>query len=150
MEVVLLKEVKRLGKRGDVKRVADGYARNYLIPRGLAVVATAAARSRIAEEAAVVERQELDEKGLAEEQAAKMEKAQLVFKAKAGESGRLYGSITSGNIAEQLTEKFGIEMDKRKVALEEPIKEVGKTKVEIKLHPEIKVTITVIVEAESD
>ena len=150
MEVVLLKEVKRLGKRGDVKRVADGYARNYLIPRGLAVVATAAARSRIAEEAAVVERQELDEKGLAEEQAAKIEKAQLVFKAKAGESGRLYGSITNGNIAEQLTEKFGIEIDRRKVALEEPIKEVGKTKVEIKLHPEVKVTITVTVEAESD
>ena len=150
MEVVLLKEVKRLGKRGDVKRVADGYARNYLIPRGLAVVATVAARSRIAEEAAVVERQELDEKGLAEEQAAKMEKAQLVFKAKASESGRLYGSITSGNIAEQLTEKFGIEIDKRKVVLEEPIKEVGKTKVEIKLHPEVKVIVTVTVEAESD
>jgi len=150
MEVVLLKEVKRLGKRGDVKRVADGYARNYLIPRGLAVVATATARSRIAAEAAVVERQELDEKGLAEEQAAKIEKAQLVFKAKAGESGRLYGSITSGNIAEQLTEKFGIEIDRREVALEEPIKEVGKTKVEIKLHPEVKVTITVTVEAESD
>jgi len=148
MEVVLLKEVKRLGKRGDVKRVADGYARNYLIPRGLAIPATAAARNLVAEEAAVVERQGLDEKALAEDQAAKLEKIQLVFKAKAGESGRLYGSITNAHIAERLSEKAGAEIDKRKVALEEPIKETGKTKVEIKLHPEVKVTIIVTVEAE--
>jgi large subunit ribosomal protein L9 len=148
MEVVLLKEVKRLGKPGDVKRVADGYARNYLIPRGLAVLATETARHRVFEEAQVVERQESSEKADAEAQAAKVDKAQLVFKAKVGESGRLYGSITNAQIAQQLSEQVGIEIDKRKVALDEPIKEVGKTKVEIKLHPEVRATITVIVQDE--
>lgn len=153
MEVVLLKEVKRLGKRGEIKKVADGYARNYLIPRGLAVPATPAARSRIAQEASVVERRETDEKALAEALAAKLEKIQLVFKAKAkvkaGEPGRLYGSITSAHIAEELSKQVGAEIDKRKVILEEPIKETGKTKVELRLHPEVKVAITVVVEAES-
>jgi|YNPNPStandDraft_1061719.scaffolds.fasta_scaffold07162_6 large subunit ribosomal protein L9 len=149
MEVILLKEVKRLGKRGEVKKVADGYARNYLIPRGLAVPATPAARSRIAEEVAVAKHQEMDEKAKAEALAAKLDKTQLVFKAKVGESGRLYGSITNAHIAEKLSEIVGAEVDKRKVMLEDPIKETGKTKVDVKLHPEVKVTVTVIVEPES-
>jgi large subunit ribosomal protein L9 len=148
MEVILLKEVKRLGKPGDVKRVADGYALNYLIPRGLAVVATDVARKRIAEQAAAAARQEEDEKTAAQKQANDLGKVELLFKAKVGESGRLYGSITSGDIAEQLSQKIGLEIDKRKVLLDEPLKEAGKAKVDVKLHSDVKITVTVIIESE--
>ncbi len=93
MEVLLLKEVKRLGKAGEVRRVADGYARNYLIPRGLAVPATDAARRQVAEREAARARAADAEKATAEAQAAALENVELVFKVKSGESGRLYGSI---------------------------------------------------------
>lgn len=148
MEVILLKDVKRLGKAGEVKRVADGYARNYLIPRGLAVYATDAARKRIEEQAAAVARREEKEKTVAETRVANVGKIELVFKAKAGESGRLYGSITSADIAEQLSQKLGMEIDKRKVLLDDPIKKVGKTQVNVKLHPDVQVTVPVIVQPE--
>ncbi len=146
MDVILLKDVKRLGKAGEVKRVADGYARNYLIPRGLAVYATEAALKRLEEQAAAAVRREEKEKTVAETQVANIGKIELVFKAKAGESGRLYGSITSADIAEQLSQKLGMEIDKRKVLLEEPIKKVGKTKVNVKLHSDIQVTVPVTVQ----
>lgn len=148
MEVILLKDVKRLGKAGEVKRVADGYARNYLIPRGLAVYATDAARKRIEEQAAAVARREEKEKTIAEMRVADVGKIELVFKAKAGESGRLYGSITSADIAEQLSQKLGMEIDKRKVLLDDPIKKVGKTQVNVKLHSDVQVTVPVIVQPE--
>lgn len=148
MEVLLLKEVKRLGKAGEVRRVADGYARNYLIPRGLAVPATDAARRQVAEREAARARAADAEKATAEAQAAALENVELVFKVKSGESGRLYGSITSADIAEQLAERIGEPVDKRKVMLDEPIKEIGTSKVDVKLHTDVKVSVTVIVEGE--
>lgn len=148
MEVLLLKEVKRLGKAGEVRRVADGYARNYLIPRGLAVPATDAARRQVAEREAARARAADAEKATAEAQAAALENVELVFKVKSGESGRLYGSITSADIAEQLAERIGESVDKRKVMLDEPIKEIGTSKVDVKLHTDVKVSVTVIVEGE--
>lgn len=148
MEVILLKDVKRLGKAGEVKRVADGYARNYLIPRGLAVYATDAARKQIEEQAAAVARREEKEKTVAETRLANVGKIELVFRAKAGESGRLYGSITSADIAEQLSQKLGMEIDKRKVLLDDPIKKVGKTQVNVKLHSDVQITVPVIVQPE--
>jgi large subunit ribosomal protein L9 len=148
MEVILVKEVKRLGKPGDVKRVADGYARNYLFPRGLAVPATDAARHQLAQEADAIVRREANEKAAAEAHAARLGNIQLVFKAKVGEGGRLYGSVTSADIATQLSAKVSEEIDKRKVLLEEPIREVGKSKVEVKLHTDVKILVTVVVEGE--
>mgnify|MGYP005844060997 FL=1 len=148
MEVLLLKEVKRLGKPGEVRRVADGYARNYLIPRGLAVPATEAARKQVADRQAARARAAEAERAAAEAHAASLQHVELVFKVKSGESGRLYGSITSADIAERLAERIGEPVDKRKVLLDEPIKEVGTSKVDVKLHADVKITVTVIVEGE--
>ena len=148
MEVVLLQDIKRLGKVGDIKRVADGYARNYLIPRGLAVIATEGARKQAAERAAANVRRDAVEKVEAEAKAAEIGNVELLFKAKTGESGHLYGSVTSADIAEQLGQEIGAEVDKRKVLLDEPIKEIGKSKVEVKLHSDVAITVTVIVEPE--
>jgi len=149
MEVILLKEVKRLGKVGDVKRVADGYARNYLIPRGLAVPATDQARHQVAERESAEARREALEKSEAEAKAADLQDVQLVFPVRVGESGRLYGSITNADIARELGQRIGQEIDKRKVVLETPIKETGKFKVDVKLHSDVKFTVTVIVSPES-
>ena len=149
MEVVLLKEVKRLGKAGEVKRVADGYARNYLIPRGLAVAATEAMIKQLAERNASAAQREAKAKAAAEAKAASLHNIELVFKAKAGESGRLYGSVTNADIAEQLSQRIGEEIDKRRVLLEDPIKEVGRFKVDVKLHSDVKITVTVVVQGET-
>ena len=149
MQIILLKDVKRLGKAGEVKRVADGYARNYLIPRGLAAVATEGARKRAAYEATAQLRHDVAVKAQAEVQAADLQEVELVFAAKVGESGRLYGSITSADIAAQLSERISAEVDKRKVQLDEPIREIGKSKVDVKLHSDVKITVTVIVEPEA-
>jgi len=148
MEVILLKEIKRLGKEGDVKRVADGYARNYLIPRGLAIPATDQARRQVAEREAAEARREQSEKTTAEARAADLQDVQIVFHVRAGESGRLYGSITNADVARELGQRIGQEIDKRKVMLETPIKETGKYKVEVKLHTDVKFTVTVVVSPE--
>lgn len=149
MEVILLKEVKRLGLAGDVKRVTDGYARNYLIPRGLAVPASDAIRQTLTQKASAQQKHEANEKTAAETRAASLQNIVLTFVVKTGESGRLYGSITSADIAVKLSEIVGEEIDKRKVSLVEPIKEVGQTSVEVKLHSEVKIKIRVVVKGES-
>ncbi|NLD71904.1 MAG: 50S ribosomal protein L9 [Chloroflexi bacterium] len=150
MEVILLRDVKGLGDAGQVKNVAPGYARNYLIPRNLAVAATGAARKQIAQQAAAEARRAEEEKAHAEEQAAKHSHVELQFTARAGETGRLYGSITNGDIAERLSAEIGESVDKRKVELEEPIKELGTTDVEVKLHPGVTMTVHVVVQAEDE
>jgi len=150
VEVILLKDVKRLGSEGDVKRVAAGYARNYLIPRGLAVLATAQARSQLAEQSAARARQEATQRAEAEVSAASLEDVELLFTARAGESGRLYGSVTKADIAEQLSQQVGAEIDKRKVLLEDPIKEIGTSQVEVKLHTGVIISVRVIVEREEE
>lgn len=150
MQVVLLKDVKRLGKTGELHDVSDGYARNYLIPRGLAAAATAAARQQAAEQAAAQAREERAEQERAAQQAAKMENIELVFAAKAGEAGRLYGSITKADIAEKLAEETGMDVDRRKIMLDEPIKELGTSTVEVQLHSAVSTTVKVIVEAQGE
>lgn len=149
MEVILLKEIKRLGKVGDVKRVTDGYARNYLIPRGLAIPATDQARRQVADHEAAEARREESEKAVAEARAADLQDIQIVFPVRVGESGRLYGSITNADIARELGQRVGQEIDKRKVVLETPIKETGKYEVEVKLHTDVKFTVTVVVSPET-
>jgi large subunit ribosomal protein L9 len=148
MQVLLLKDVPGLGKAGTVKTVAEGYARNYLIPRKLAVPATPAAMkdAETIRRAAERKQQRIEEQ--AETLAAELRDVRLTFKAKAGESGKLYGSITPGHIAEALSAKMGMEFDKRKIDLEEPLRELGEHTVPIKLSPAVMGTIRVVLEAE--
>ena len=147
MKVILLQELTKLGSPGDVVYVADGYARNYLIPRGLAEAATA---QRLKEVEQQKEKQaKMEEKALAEAQstAQKMEQVTLRVKTKAGEEGRLFGSITNSDIADLLAEK-GFTVDKKKIDLPDPIKSLGEHTVEVKLHKEVIVPVPVQVEAE--
>ncbi len=150
MRVVLLKDVKRLGTAGEVRSVADGYARNYLIPRGLAVPATDAALGQVKAEAATMRRRASQEHDQAKTLAERIDGVELVFQAKAGETGRLYGSITNGDVAERLAEIAGEPVDKRKVQLEEPIKDLGKSDVQVKLHGDVVAHVTVVVEPKEE
>ena len=146
MRVVLRKDVKRLGTVGEVRSVADGYARNYLIPRGLAVLATDAALEQVKADAASMRRRASQEHDQAKTLAERIDGVEIVFQAKAGETGRLYGSITNGDVAERLAEIAGEPVDKRKIQLEEPIKDLGSSDVQVKLHGDVVAHVTVIVE----
>lgn len=148
MQVLLLKDVPNLGKAGTVKNVADGYARNYLFPQKLAVPATPEAmkQAEAIRKAALRRQQRIEEE--AEALAKELEAVSLTFKAKAGESGKLYGSVTAAHIAEALSAQMGMEFDKRKIDLEEPLKELGPHQVRIKLAPTVSASIRVVVEPE--
>jgi large subunit ribosomal protein L9 len=148
MQVLLLKDVEGLGQVGEIKKVADGYARNYLIPRDFAVLATPGAVKQVKRhQQAEVGRQA---KALSEAQAlAEILDGKIVtFHARAGEGDRLYGSITSANIAEALEEKVDHEVDRRKIDLEEPLKELGTHAVTVRLAPEAEAKVTVVIERE--
>ena len=150
MEVLLLKDIKRLGKAGETKKVADGYARNYLLPRGLAVLATAGAIRRTEVQQAIEEqRQErirTDGSALAE----RLAEISLVFKVKASEKGRLYGSVTAADIAAEIEKQTGHPIDKRKVEMEEPIHLLGTHKIPVRILPNVVPEITVLVEPVAD
>lgn len=148
MDVILLKDVKGVGQAGDLVHVADGYARNYLIPRKLGVVATPAARKQAQERAAARARQEAAAIKAAQAHAEALKNIELVFKVRTGETNRLYGSITSGDIAKRLSEQIGDQVDKRKVQLDEPIKEIGTFPVDVRLHNDVEITVRVVVEPE--
>ncbi len=148
MQVLLLKDVPNLGKAGTVKNVADGYARNYLFPQKLAVPATPEAmkQAEAIRKAALRRQQRIEEE--AEALAKELEAITLTFRAKAGESGKLYGSVTAGHIAEALSAKMGMEFDKRKIDLEDSLKELGEHRVRIKLAPTISGFVRVVIEPE--
>ena len=150
MEVILLKDVKGLGHAGEIKDVAAGYARNYLMPRGLAEQATSAVRAKVEQQLAAQAKREAEARKSAEELVASLGEIELLFKAKVGEGDRLYGSITAGDIAKKLSEKVGKEVDKRKVVLSEPIKELGSHEVTIRIHQDVAMTVKVTVEAEEE
>ena len=148
MQVLLLKDVEGLGQVGEIKKVADGYARNYLIPRDFAVLATPGSVKQVKRhQQAEVSRQA---KALSEAQAlAQLLDGEIVtFQARAGEEDRLYGSITSANIAEALEENVDHEVDRRKIDLEEPLKELGTHAVTVRLAPEAEAKVTVVIERE--
>jgi len=136
MRVIFLQDVKGKGKKGEVKEVADGYARNYLIVKGLAREATSGNVKEI--EAIKKSEQKRKEEELKEAKllAEKLEQLSIIVHSKAGEGGRLFGAITSKQIAEEL-QKQKIKIDKRKILLDEPIRNLGYTQVQIKLHPEV-------------
>jgi len=148
MKVLLLRDVKRLGSAGDIKTVANGYAANYLLPRGLAVAATPGVVKDYEERRQVETRKREYVTESAEEQAEVLSKVVLSFTARAGEKGKLYGSITSGDIAAGLEMETGQPFDRRKVLLDKPIRELGTHRVPIKLMSNLVPEITVVVEAE--
>lgn len=145
MKVILMEDVKGQGKKGEVKNVSEGYARNYLFPRKLAVEATGANLQQLKEQQEAKARKEAEELKEAQQLSQRLENEKLVIKAHAGEGGRLFGAITTKHIGDAL-QKLGYEVDKRKIQLSDPIKGLGGHRVHVKLHPEVTATVTVFVE----
>jgi large subunit ribosomal protein L9 len=147
MKIVLRDDVENLGRKGDVVDVADGYARNFLVPRGLAMKATkgvvaqadAMRRNRAARE----ER----ERSAAMAQADVLSGIRLEIPARAGEGGKLFGSVTAGDVAEALLAQKGVEVDRRRVGLDEPVKDVGEVEVVVRLHGDVDAAFTLVVVA---
>lgn len=147
--VLLREDIDHLGARGDIVRVKAGYARNYLLPRKLAVQATASNVKQIEQERAALLKKEASERSTAESQADQMRKIRLDFRRKVGEHGILYGSVTSMDIAEALKD-LGYEIDRRRLTLKEAIKEKGEFSVSVRLHREVIIEIPVFVMDESE
>ncbi|MBF1043846.1 MULTISPECIES: 50S ribosomal protein L9 [Peptostreptococcus] len=143
MKVILLKDVKGTGKKGEVKEVSDGYARNFLIKKGVAVEASQANMKELDEKEKSKERKALIEYEEAVLLGKQMEEINIQIEVKAGEGGRLFGSITSKEIAEQLKKQKNLDIDKRKILMDEPIRTLGSTFVEIKLHQKVTTKIRV-------
>jgi large subunit ribosomal protein L9 len=148
MDVLLLQDVDQLGVAGEIKRVADGYARNYLFPKGWAVLAKPGAIRQAELQRTAEDRRQARALSEAQALAQQLDGLTVTFQARAGESDRLYGSITNVNIAEALEEQVGQEVDRRKVDLEEPLKELGTHAVTVRLAPEAEAKVTVIIERE--
>ena len=145
MKVIFLEDVKGKGKKGDVKNVADGYAHNFLIKNGLAKEATSGSLSELKGKIKAEEKQQAEIKQEAEELKTLLEKESnaIVIKAKAAEDGRLFGSITTKQIAAAAQKQLGIKLDKRKIELNVPIRTVTSMKLDVKVHPEVVATMTV-------
>ena len=142
MEIILRQAVENLGKPGDVVKVKNGYARNYLLPHNLAYEATAGNLKRIQQERARLEAAENQRRGSAQEIATKLEQVSLTFSARVGDEGKLFGSVTASDIAQQL-EQQGYHIEKRQVDLHEPIKSLGVYRVPVRLHADVKPEIRV-------
>jgi large subunit ribosomal protein L9 len=147
MEVILREHVDNLGRRGEIVKVADGYARNYLLPRKLALLATEGNKQRIERERARLDAKEAEEKKIAEAMAARMGDAEVQIARRVGETEALYGSVTVSDIAEALRAK-GFDFDRRKIQLQEPIKKLGEFDVPIRLQRDVTVSVKVKVVAE--
>src|SRR4029453_6780216 len=147
MEVILREDVTTLGRRGDVVKVAEGYGRNYLLPRGLAMAVTDSNKAMIEKEKRAHAARAAKEKSEFDALAQRIAGLRFIAPRKVGENDALYGSVTSGDVAEFLKGK-GIEIDKRKVQLDEAIKHLGDHEVKIKLHPEVTATLKVMVSKE--
>jgi large subunit ribosomal protein L9 len=148
MEVILREHVDHLGRRGDLVKVADGYARNYLLPRKLALLATDGNKKQIERERAKFEVKELEEQKVAQAVADRMATVEIEIARRVGETEALYGSVTSSDIAEALAAK-GFDLDRRKLQLHEPIKKIGAYDVPVKLHRDVTVQLKVRVVPES-
>ena len=142
MEVILRQAVEKLGQPGDLVKVSAGYARNFLLPRGIAFEATPGNLKRIAQEKARLEAAESERRGSAQDLAKRLEEVSLTFSARVGEEGKLFGSVTASDIAEQLAGQ-GFDIEKRQIDLAEPIKSLGVFRVPIKLHADVKPEIKV-------
>lgn len=143
MKVIFLKDVKGKGKKGEVKNVADGYAQNFLIKQGLAVEATNANVSTLNAQKKKQEKEAIEELEQMKKLKTVLEELTVELKAKSGEGGRLFGSITSKQIADELKKSHNIKLDKRKIELPDAIRSLGYTNVPVKLHPEVSATVKV-------
>jgi large subunit ribosomal protein L9 len=147
MEVILREHVEHLGRRGDLVKVADGYARNYLLPRKMALLATAGNKKVIEREKEKFDAQEAEEQKVAQAVADRLANVEIEIARKVGETDALFGSVTNADIAESLSAK-GFDIDRRKVQLHDPIKKLGEFTVPVKLHRDVTVTLKVKVTAE--
>jgi large subunit ribosomal protein L9 len=148
MEVILKEDVVKLGSRGDVVKVAEGYGRNFLLPRKLAIEASAGNKKVIEQMRAASVRRSAKEKAQAEELSKQFDGVSVVFQRKSGENDQLFGSVTSGDIADALTKK-GFNIDRRKIQIHDPLKTVGEFTVPIKLHKEVTAHLKVVIEKEA-
>jgi large subunit ribosomal protein L9 len=148
MEVILKEDVPKLGSRGDVVKVAEGYGRNFLLPRKLAIEANESNKAVIEQMKAAALRRSAKEKAQAEELSKQFDGVSVTFQRRAGEHDQLFGSVTSGDIAEAL-EKKSFHVDRRKIQLHEPLKTLGEFTVPIKLHKDVTTHLKVVVEKEA-
>lgn len=137
MEIILRQAIEKLGNPGDIVKVSPGFARNYLLPRGLAYEATAGNRKRIEQERQRLESAENERRATAQQLADRLEQVSLTFSARVGDEGKLFGSVTAGDIAQQLDAQ-GINIERRQIDLHEPIKTLGVYRVPVKLHADVK------------
>jgi large subunit ribosomal protein L9 len=148
MRVILRRDVDTVGKKGDVLDVTDGYARNYLLPKGLAMKATDGAETQAASMRRARDVKDARDRGAAEEVATRLVPTVITIKAKAGSEGRLFGSVTAADVAEAVAAQTGIELERRRLHLDEPIKSIGTHQLTAKLHADVEFPITVEVEAQ--
>jgi large subunit ribosomal protein L9 len=147
MKVLFKKDVVDVAKAGQLKEVADGYARNFLIPRGLAVAATSAALKQVADLQAIAARHAADEERTAQTLKAKLEAQPIVVEAKAGQQGRLYGSVTTADVATAVQKQLGVTLERRDLEIADQVRQVGSYPVTARLHRSVTATITVEVRA---
>ena len=148
MEVILKEDVAKLGSRGDVVKVAEGYGRNYLLPRKLAIEATTGNKSVIEQMKSAAVRRSAKEKSQAEELSKQFEGASVSFQRRTGEHDQLFGSVTSSDIADALAKK-GFDVDRRKIQLHEPLKTLGEFTIPLKLHKDVTAHFKVVIEKEA-
>jgi large subunit ribosomal protein L9 len=148
MEVILKEDVPKLGSRGDVVKVAEGYGRNFLLPKKLAIEASKANKAVIEQMKAAAVRRSAKEKAQAEELSKQFDGLSVSFQRRAGEHDQLFGSVTSSDIAEALTKK-GFDLDRRKIQLHEPLKTLGEFTVPVKLHKDVTTHLKVVIEKEA-
>jgi large subunit ribosomal protein L9 len=148
MEVILKEDVAKLGSRGDVVKVAEGYGRNFLLPRKLAIEASAGNKKVIEQMRAAAVRRSAKEKSQAEELSKQFDGLSVTFQRRSGEQDQLFGSVTSGDLADAL-EKKGFNLDRRKIQLHEPLKSVGEFTVPVKLHKDVTAHLKVVIEKEA-
>lgn len=146
MKVILLEDVKKVGKKGDILELKDGYARNALIPKGLAVEATNVTLNQRKLEKQSEEKRKQQELDAANEIKEKINEKKVTLTIKTGEGGRVFGSVTAKEIAEAICKKFNIQLDKKKINLAEPIKAIGSRSISVKLHPQVTAEVIVCVE----
>jgi len=150
MKVILLQDVQGVGEAGAVASVADGYARNFLLPRKLAISATSGNLKNLEQHRSTVKRRQLAEAGTASALAERLTGVTLKLKAKAGEAGRLYGSITNAMVAEALAAQHGIDVDRRHISFPHPIKMLGSHEATVHLHKDVQANLGVEVEPEEE
>lgn len=148
MKIVLREDVDSLGRKGDLVSVADGYARNFLVPRGLAIRATKGAEKQAEAMRRNREAREVRDREAAQEIASRLDGVRIEVKARAGEGGKLFGSVTNADVADAVKAATEVELDRRTIELAEPIKELGPAELPVRLHPDVVATLSVEVVAE--